>query len=136
MNNTIKFLQSPFISYSETTLKRAERALSCGPFALPLWTQMRSASIPLPLISGRSGVDKGFTVKSLTEAKVESELNWLIQVGLLRREVDGQGITDSFRLTPLGKQIVQNWEKLGEQPKANWWERCQNQVRLWLAFSI
>lgn len=97
---------------------------------------MRSKSIPLLLISGRSGVDKEFTVKSLTERRVESELSWLIQVGLLRREVDGQGITDSFRLTPLGKQIVQTWEQLGEQPKANWWERCQNQVRRWFAFSF
>ncbi|MEO1560207.1 MAG: Npun_F0494 family protein, partial [Cyanobacteria bacterium J06632_19] len=28
--------------------------------------------------------------------------------GLLRREVDGQGITDSFRLTPLGRQLVED----------------------------
>ena len=33
---------------------------------------------------------------------------WLIQVGVLRREVDGQGITDSFRLTPLCRYLLDN----------------------------
>jgi len=55
---------------------------------------------------------------------------------LLCREVDGQDITDSFRLTPLGKQIVQVWEKLGAISKVTWWKRCQNQVRRWLSFSF
>lgn len=32
---------------------------------------------------------------------------WLIQVGVLRREVDGQGITDSYRLAPLGRQLLE-----------------------------
>lgn len=36
---------------------------------------------------------------------------WLIQVGVLRREVDGQGITDSFRLTPIGRQIVEQFQR-------------------------
>ncbi|MCS6813633.1 MAG: hypothetical protein NZ772_08705 [Cyanobacteria bacterium] len=35
---------------------------------------------------------------------------WLIQIGILRREVDRQGLTDSFRLTPLGKRRVNVWQ--------------------------
>jgi DNA-binding PadR family transcriptional regulator len=97
---------------------------------------MGSESVPLPLIAHQSGVNKGFTFKSLSERRVESELSWLIKVGLLRREVDGQGITDSFRLTPLGKQVVQEWKNSGDLPKPTWWERCQNQVRRWLSFSL
>jgi hypothetical protein len=52
---------------------------------------------------------------------------WLISVGLLRREVDGQGITDSFRLTPLGRQLVEKWENQGGTlPKPSWCERLLN----------
>ena len=41
---------------------------------------------------------------------LEDDLRWLISVGVLRREVDGQGLTSRFRLTPLGRQL------LDEQP--------------------
>ena len=34
-------------------------------------------------------------------------------VGIVRREVDGQGLTDSFRLTPIGRQVIERWENLG-----------------------
>ena len=37
---------------------------------------------------------------------LEDELRWLITVGVLRREVDGQGLTSRFRLTPLGRQLL------------------------------
>ncbi|WP_370497282.1 Npun_F0494 family protein [Trichodesmium erythraeum] len=47
-------------------------------------------------------------------SKSENYLLWLIQVGVLRKEVDRQGITDSFRLTPMGHQLVKkytlNWK--------------------------
>ena len=128
--------KAPVLSYSETTQKRAQPALACSPFRLALFISMVSESVPLPLIAHQSGVDKGFTLNGLSERRVESELSWLIKVGLLRREVDGQGITDSFRLTPLGKQVVQEWTNLGDLPKPTWWERCRNQVRRWLSLSF
>ena len=37
---------------------------------------------------------------------LEDDLRWLINVGVLRREVDGQGLTSRFRLTPLGRQLL------------------------------
>ena len=37
---------------------------------------------------------------------LENDLRWLISVGVLRREVDGQGLTSRFRLTPLGRQLL------------------------------
>ena len=39
---------------------------------------------------------------------LEDDLRWLISVGVLRREVDGQGLTSRFRLTPLGRQLLDN----------------------------
>jgi hypothetical protein len=75
---------------------------------------MRCQSVPLPAVVGQSGREHGYTKQTLSESRVEAELGWLIQVGLLRREVDGQGITDSFRLTPLGRQLVERWEAEGK----------------------
>ena len=37
---------------------------------------------------------------------LERDLIWLITVGVLRREVDGQGLTSRFRLTPLGRDLL------------------------------
>lgn len=40
-------------------------------------------------------------------SSVESAFRWLIKIGVLRREVDGQGLTSKIRLTPLGRQILE-----------------------------
>jgi hypothetical protein len=98
------------ILYSSQTIARAERALRCAPFRLPLFVTMVQQSVALSAIAGNAGVQAQYTVKPLSELTAETELLWLIQVGLLRREVDGQGLTDSFRVTPLGRQLVQRWQ--------------------------
>jgi hypothetical protein len=94
-------------SYSAKTIERAERSLICSPFNLPLFAAMSIESVPMKAIAWESGVTNGYTKRRLTELACDNALVWLIQVGVLRREVDGQGITDSFRLTPLGRQLVQ-----------------------------
>ena len=74
---------------------------------------MRLESVSVPTIAENSGAIKGYTQQPLSEVAAESELMWLATVGILRREVDGQGLTDSFRLTPLGRQIVERWQSQG-----------------------
>lgn len=49
---------------------------------------------------------------------LEDHLLWLINVGVLRREVDGQGLTSRFRLTPLGRQLLDADPQLLETPAA------------------
>ncbi|NEQ18499.1 MAG: hypothetical protein F6K44_34570, partial [Moorea sp. SIO3E2] len=67
----------------------------------------------------------------------ENDLMWLIQVGVLRREVDGQGITDSFRLTPLGRQLLEKWERLGETlPPPSLSDRLDHTLNRWLRLSV
>jgi len=115
------------IEYPKRTIQRAQRALQCSPFQLKLFQALRSRSVPLSQIAHQSGVDNQYSSVVLSELKAENELAWLIQVGLLRREVDGQGITDSFRLTPLGRQIVATWEQeTDEIPSPSWLEKLQN----------
>ena len=52
---------------------------------------------------------------------LEASFSWMISVGILRREVDGQGLTSRVRLTPLGRQILEQNPEIPEE-KANLWE--------------
>jgi len=92
--------------YTSKTLARAERSLICCPFNLNLFIAMTSQSIQLGAIAMDKGFKQNYTDRPLSELTCEYALAWLIDVGVLRREVDGQGITDSFRLTPLGHQLI------------------------------
>lgn len=115
------------ISYPGRTVKRADRAIRCSPFQLHFFKTIRDNSVFLTTIASNSGVEKGYTRSPVAELAAENSLLWLIQVGVLRREVDGQGITDSFRLTPLGRQLVEKWEREGDKvPAASLCDRLGN----------
>jgi hypothetical protein len=125
------------ISYSAKTIDRAELALRCAPFQLSLFAKMRWESVSVPKLAGTLGINSGYTRRSLSELDVESATNWLIQVGMLRREVDGQGLTDSFRLTPLGLQLIEKWETAGgDLPAANPIDRAKNFANRWFRSPI
>ncbi len=114
------------------TIERAERALRCSPFLLPLFTAMMGQSVALQTIAHTFGVEHHYTQRPIAELTAERALLWLIQVGVLRREVDGQGITDSFRLTPLGRQLIEKWQNQGAWSSPSWWDRLHNFLTRWL----
>lgn len=114
--------------YSQATLIRAERAARCTPFQPALFITMRWQSVDLRAIAGQAGIQNGYSVKPLSEMLAEKQLLWLIQVGLLRREVDGQGLTNSFRLTPLGHQLVERWQQLDSFTAPSWSDRLHNTI--------
>jgi hypothetical protein len=119
------------IAYSDATLERADLALRCSPFHLKLLQEMGSSGVSVPKIAGKSGLELGYTRRQLSELAAEQAAVWLIQVGMLRREVDGQGLTDSFRLTPLGGQVLQRWDgRELEQPRLG--NRLRNLMNRWL----
>lgn len=118
-----------FFQYSQQTILRGDRALRCSPFQLSLFSAMRQTSIPIAAIVG---LGQTYTKHQLSELAADNHLNWLIQVGLLRREVDGQGITDSFRLTPLGRQLVEKYENQGGViPSPSLFDRLKNLINRW-----
>ena len=125
------------IQYSDKALLRADRAMRCAPFRLMLFATMIQHSVGLGAIAHTTGVKSQYTRNVLSELRVESELLWLIQVGLLRREVDGQGLTDSFRVTPLGRLLVDKWQQAGVQrysPTVS--DRLYNAVLRWFRLPI
>jgi hypothetical protein len=132
---SLENLRSSSTQYSDRVLKRAEIALFCSPFLLKLFVAMRDRSVPIPIIANAMGLQQNYTKKMLSENKAESELVWLISVGILRREVDGQGLTDSFRLTPLGRQIIAKWfARSGNFPPPTFIQRINNTLNRWWKF--
>ena len=118
-------------------VQRAKIALSCSPFRLKLFKDMRNQSVPVQKIAAETGIKLGYITEAFSESRTEDKLVWLINVGLLRREVDGQGLTDSFRLTPLGRKIVEEWEESKtEIPDPTWANRLSHWLNRWLKLSL
>lgn len=62
------------------------------------------------------------------ESRAEDHFIWLIRLGVLRREVDGQGLTKRVRLTPFGEEVIRQW--VGQIPRAGIRERIyENFIR-------
>lgn len=121
------------MEYSAAVMRRAERSVWCSPFYVKLLADMRDRSVSVPTIAENSGAIKGYTQQPLSDVSTERELMWLTSVGILRREVDGQGLTDSFRLTPLGRQLVAKWQSNGcVDKRANLSDFIQNAAVRWL----
>ncbi|HIK44291.1 MAG TPA: hypothetical protein IGR64_05310 [Leptolyngbyaceae cyanobacterium M65_K2018_010] len=118
--------------FSRRTIQRAERAFKCSPFRLDLLLALQGQSISIRQICHPQGLKNGYSRRSLSELQAENELMWLIAVGLLRREVDGQGLTDRFRLTPLGRQVCYGLQQLNPaQLRPTWGDHCHNSWCRW-----
>jgi hypothetical protein len=49
---------------------------------------------------------------------IENEFLKLIKIGVLRREVDGQGLTSKVRITPIGRQVLESRGDLFNKKKS------------------
>ena len=135
--NSVEQKTTNSLSYSQKTIERAERSLRVSPFRMQLFTTMRSRSVDFQEIAGVNGSKNQFTQRQLSELITDNSLLWLIQVGILRREVDGQGITNSFRLTPLGHEIIDKLSTQGNEiPLASWRDRIYQFFTRWLRLPL
>jgi hypothetical protein len=125
------------IQYPQSTLDRAERAVRCAPFTRKLYESVVDSSVSIRKVAGQTGIRSGYTRRAVGEVRAEDDLMWLIQVGLLRREVDGQGLTDSFRITPLGRQLIKHWHQTNDTTlRASWRDLLYNAIDRWLRLPI
>ena len=97
-------------------LRRAQQALRCLPFRLRFYRQLEAAAVSSGQLSTASNSGE-LLRKRLTAHQAEDHFIWLIQLGVLRREVDGQGLTERVRLTPLGREVLKGWAE--QIPTAN-----------------
>jgi len=122
-----------FVAYDAHIVQRAEIALRCAPFTVKLFADMATQGVNLRAIAGNEGLKNQYLTRASNLIITENALLWLIQVGVLRREVDGQGITDSFRLTPMGHFLLDKWQTQPKFPIASLSDRLQN---LWAQVQI
>ncbi|NJM00419.1 MAG: hypothetical protein HC818_02765 [Synechococcaceae cyanobacterium RM1_1_27] len=119
------------LTYSPTAYSRALRAWHLSPFQLALFRLLQERGVALGSIQGSQGFQAGYTVRPLAERQAEDELMWLIQVGVLRREVDGQGITDSYRLAPLGRQILESVSADSQEGRGSFQDWIRDRLTRW-----
>jgi len=111
---------------TERSLQRARQAMRCLPFAREFYTVLEQGALSSGELSSRA--DWGELCRSrLNRSRTEDCLIWLIQLGVLRREVDGQGLTERVRLTPMGRDLLELWP--GTIPAAPLHQRVQHWLR-------
>ena len=91
-------------------LERARQAVRCLPFRLAFYRELEHGALSSSQLAARSDWRR-ITRRRLSANRTEDHLIWLIQLGVLRREVDGQGLTERVRLTPMGRQVLTPWQE-------------------------
>ena len=121
-------IADPIVLLSNRSRNRAARAMRCLPFTDALYRDLQDQGLDAETLwhdQPRYRRGKGWRHNS---ENLEDDLRWLIRVGVLRREVDGQGLTSRFRLTPLGRQLLDGDPDLLQQRAAPL-ERLRHAVR-------
>ena len=88
-------------------IRRAKKGIKNCPFNFFLFQSLQESSL---------SADNVFLNKSKylnqeamfinSSSFIEKEFLKLIKIGVLRREVDGQGLTSKVRITPIGRQVL------------------------------
>ena len=89
-------------------VRRARQAVCCLPFQRSFYRNVEEAALSSSELVARPDWPAQ-TRRRLNASETEDLLIWLIQLGVLRREVDGQGLTERVRLTPLGREVLIPW---------------------------
>ncbi len=108
----------PFSSdlLSQRSRDRAIRSMRCLPFTDALYRDLQRQGLDAAnLWHNKDRYRRGNRWPRSPDA-LEVDLRWLITVGVLRREVDGQGLTSRFRLTPLGRALLDGDPDLLNKP--------------------
>ncbi|MCP9849735.1 hypothetical protein KBY88_07915 [Cyanobium sp. Morenito 9A2] len=105
---------------------RAWRAMGCLPFRRAFYERLAAGGVDAELLSAAEAVPT-LRGRPLSRRAAEDHLAWLIRLGLIRWEVDGQGLTDRVRLTPMGRELLRQWP--GEIPSAGPLARLRDALR-------
>lgn len=100
---------------NSTTFERATRCIKCLPFKKEFYRVVNEKAISSKELCNAPNWEE-LVFAPFGVDRAESHFRWMIKCGILRREVDGQGLTNRIRLTPLGSNVVNQWE--GEVPRA------------------
>jgi hypothetical protein len=106
--------------------RRAARSLRCLPFRRAFYERVAVEAVSSTALAGSEDW-RALCFMPLSAERAEAHFRWLIRLGVLRREVDGQGLTERVRLTPMGRRIVEGFR--GDIPRAGLRERMLENLR-------
>lgn len=109
------------------SLARAALSLRCLPFRRGFYEEVEGRALSSDELTGQAATASPLTFFPLSSERAEDHFLWLIRLGVLRREVDGQGLTSRVRLTPMGRQVLRGWPS--EIPRAGRRQRILEALR-------
>jgi len=97
-------------------VKRASKAFRYLPFNFNFYADAQAKGLNAETVFIRKNDYQVTGAKWFKHSSsIEAAFRWLITIGILRREVDGQGLTSSVRLTPLGRKMLEQSPELPAQ---------------------
>ena len=89
--------------------RRAKKGIRNCPFNLFLFQSLQKGSLSAQNVFENKSkyLDQEFMFIN-NSLFIENEFLKLIKIGVLRREVDGQGLTSKVRITPIGRQVIES----------------------------
>ena len=96
--------------------RRAERGIRNCPFNFFLFQTLLDGSLSAQnvFLNKSKYLNQEFMFIN-SSLFIENEFLKLIKIGVFRREVDGQGLTSKVRITPIGRQVLENSSNLFNQ---------------------
>ncbi len=94
-------------------LKRAQEGIRSCPFNLYFFQSLLESSLSAQnvFLNKSKYLNQAFMFIN-SSLFIENEFLRLIKIGVLRREVDGQGLTSKVRITPIGRQVLESSSNL------------------------
>ena len=96
--------------------RRAKKGIRNCPFNLFLFQSLQKESLSAQNVFEEKSkyLNQEFMFIN-SSSFIENEFLKLIKIGVLRREVDGQGLTSKVRITPIGRQVLESSPNLFNQ---------------------
>ena len=88
-------------------IERSKKAFRRFPFNVKFYNEIKEKGLNSKYVfKEKEKFIKQGRISFKNPNSVESAFRKLISIGILRREVDGQGLTSKVRITPLGRKII------------------------------
>jgi hypothetical protein len=109
-----------------SSFERASRSVRCLPFKKRFYEEICKEAMSSKELCEKNNW-KEYVFAPFGEDRAEAHFRWMIKLGILRREVYGQGLTNRVRMTPLGMDVTSQWTE--EIPRASLRERIQENFK-------
>ncbi len=97
-------------------INRSTRAIKCLYLNSNFYQKIKESGLSAEMVFAmKSKYISKVLFEPDNEKEIEENFLWLIKIGILRREVDGQGLTSKVRITPLGRSILKDNPELPNQ---------------------